>query len=88
MCISIVLDLFSFLHASCVEDGFVHSAAPSEDEPPVVAKAPVQQKTKDAAPKKAPAAKKPAASRKKAAGIHTLETNTKSSNIIAMGMKS
>lgn len=52
-----------------------HSAAPSEDEPPV-AKAPVQRKTKEAAPKKAPAAKKAAAPRKKAAGIHTLEPNT------------
>lgn len=62
--------------APCVEDGFVHSAAPSEDEPPAVAKAPVQQKTKEAAPKKAPAAKKAAAPRKKAAGTHPLETYT------------
>lgn len=54
-----------------------HSAAPSEDEPPV-AKAPVQRKTKEAAPKKAPAAKKTAAPRKKAAGIHALKpSNTR-----------
>lgn len=48
-----------------------HWAAPSEDEHPVVAKAPVQQKTKEAAPKKAPAAKKAAAPRKKVTGTRT-----------------
>lgn len=42
--------------------------AQSDDQVPA-SKAPVQRKTKEAAPKKAPAAKKPAASKKKAAGI-------------------
>lgn len=45
-----------------------HSAANSDDQAPV-GKAPVQRKTKEAAPKKAPAAKKAAAPKKKAAGI-------------------
>uniref|UniRef100_A0A8C4IP02 DNA topoisomerase 2 n=1 Tax=Dicentrarchus labrax TaxID=13489 RepID=A0A8C4IP02_DICLA len=43
------------------------SAAASDDQVPA-SKAPVQRKTKDTAPKKAPAAKKPAAPKKKAAG--------------------
>lgn len=43
-------------------------AAQSDDQAPA-AKAPVQRKTKEAAPKKAAAAKKPPASKKKAAGI-------------------
>nr|XP_046233630.1 DNA topoisomerase 2-alpha isoform X1 [Scatophagus argus] len=43
------------------------SSSPSDDQVPAP-KAPVQRKTKEAAPKKAPAAKKPAASKKKAAG--------------------
>ncbi|XP_073346486.1 DNA topoisomerase 2-alpha [Pagrus major] len=44
------------------------SSSPSDDQVPA-AKAPVQRKTKEAAPKKAPAAKKPAASKKKAADV-------------------
>lgn len=43
-------------------------AAHSDDQAPAP-KAPVQRKTKEAAPKKAPAAKKPAASKKKVPGI-------------------
>ncbi|XP_034563650.1 DNA topoisomerase 2-alpha isoform X2 [Notolabrus celidotus] len=52
-------------------------ALPSKDPEPAKkviksksVKAPVQRKTKDAAPKKAPAARKPAASKKKAAGVN------------------
>lgn len=45
-------------------------AAQSDDQVPA-SKAPVQRKTKEAAPKKAVAARKPAASKKKAAGIKT-----------------
>ncbi|KAM8728948.1 DNA topoisomerase 2-alpha isoform 1-T1 [Acanthopagrus schlegelii] len=44
------------------------SSSPSDDQVPA-AKAPVQRKTKEAAPKKAPAARKPAASKKKAADV-------------------
>lgn len=48
---------------------FGYFAAQSDDQAPAP-KAPVQRKTKEAAPKKAAAAaKKPAASKKKAAGI-------------------
>lgn len=53
---------------SAVKRAESKSSSQSDDQVPA-SKAPVQRKTKGAAPKKAPAAKKPAASKKKAADV-------------------
>ncbi|XP_031700052.1 DNA topoisomerase 2-alpha isoform X2 [Anarrhichthys ocellatus] len=49
-----------------VKQAKAKSSSQSDDQLPVAPKAPVQRKTKEAAPKKAPAARKPAASKKAA----------------------
>ncbi|XP_035528149.1 DNA topoisomerase 2-alpha isoform X2 [Morone saxatilis] len=53
---------------STVKQASSKSSSASDDQVPA-SKAPVQRKTKDTAPKKAPAAKKPAAPKKKAADV-------------------